>query len=110
MLFLRQKFFNQMFYQLFIVFFPVTASEVFFSSIFIIPVRWSIFSFDSFPGYFRLFFEDLCTYFHDFCSEIEVIIWVTLKQELERNSEFYCLYIFYLIFCEWFLQSINSLF
>ena len=37
-----------------------------------------------------LSFRDLFTHFHDFCSQIGVVILVTPKQEVERKSEWFC--------------------
>ena len=49
------------------------------------------FHFESFPDFFRLcFFKDLITQFHDFRSQIGVVILVTPKQEMERKSEWFC--------------------
>ena len=36
------------------------------------------------------FFKDLFTHFHDFWSQIGVVILVTPKQEVERKSEWFC--------------------
>ena len=36
------------------------------------------------------FFQDLFTHFHDFWSQIGVVILVTPKQEVERKSEWFC--------------------
>ena len=46
------------------------------------------FHLESFPEFFRLcfFFQDLFTHFHDFSSQIGVVILVTPKQEVERKS------------------------
>ena len=44
--------------------------------------------FRNFSGY--VFFYDLFTYFHDFWSQIGVVILVTPKQEMERKSEWFC--------------------
>ena len=35
--------------------------------------------FESFPEFFRLFFEDMFTHFHEFGSQIEAMILVTPK-------------------------------
>ena len=37
-----------------------------------------------------LIFYDLFTHFHDWSSQIGAVILNTLKQEMERNSEWYC--------------------
>ena len=37
-----------------------------------------------------VFFQDLFTHFHDFWSQIGVVILVTPKQEMERKSEWFC--------------------
>ena len=37
-----------------------------------------------------LFLKDLFTHFHDFWSQIGVVILVTPKQEVERKSEWFC--------------------
>ena len=39
---------------------------------------------------FFIFFKDLFTHFHDFWSQIGVVILVTPKQEMERKSEWFC--------------------
>ena len=36
------------------------------------------------------FFSDLFTYFHDFWSQIRVVVLVTPYQEVERKSEWFC--------------------
>ena len=45
----------------------------------------------------RCLFKDLFTYFHDFWSQIGVVILVTPKQEVERKSEWFCGVNFFLL-------------